>query len=517
MTEAVDVVIVGAGAAGAVFAARLAEAGKSVVVLEAGPHWTQGDLVSSQIWSRRLKWGGPRTLAAGEHARGLTMLQGWGVGGAALHHYGAWPRLHPEDFTLKSDHGIGLDWPVSYDELRPFYDRVQAYAGLSGDTAAEVWRPAADPYPQAPSPRFRQGEIVAAAFEKLGFRTSATPAAITTGWHGERPPCQQDGWCDAGCPILSLFNPMALHLPKAEAAGAVIRARSPVTRVLTEKGRAVGVAYVDMETGQRREQRAKLVVLAGAVVQNARLLLASDEGGLGNRSGLVGAYVNGHTFSAGYGLVGEETENHRGHTAGQVFTQDRYGKVREGGAFGSVTWIGASAIKPNDLIGIANTRPDLFGTALHDFMRKGSRHLIQIGSVNEALPVRENRVELAAERDAIGMPLARMVHTLDPRSLALWAQTREEGLRIMKAAGAAEAWGGPPAVIHLMGGTVMGTDPMASVTDSHGRSHDVPNLLIAGTGLFPTAGGVNPTFTLYALAERTLDHVLAHWGDYAHG
>jgi choline dehydrogenase-like flavoprotein len=127
---AVDVVIVGAGAAGSVYAAELARAGKRVIVLEAGPAWTLDDLISSQIWARRLKWRGAPVAATGEHPAGNNFVTGSGLGGAALHHYGTWPRFPPENFEVRHRFGRGLDWPFSYDELRPWYDRMQAEMGI---------------------------------------------------------------------------------------------------------------------------------------------------------------------------------------------------------------------------------------------------------------------------------------------------------------------------------------------------------------------------------------------------
>src|SRR6266480_143115 len=177
MHEKVDVAIVGAGASGSVFAAVLAKAGKKVVVLETGPDWQLSDLISSDFWGRRIKAAGAPFLLAGKNPFGYGYQSGWGVGGAALHYFANLPRLLPNDFKIRSEHNRALDWPISYQDVAPYYDKVARDIGVSGNAKAEeIWRPAGEPYPMPPMKTFRNGEVWLKGFEALGIRM--VPAAV---------------------------------------------------------------------------------------------------------------------------------------------------------------------------------------------------------------------------------------------------------------------------------------------------------------------------------------------------
>ena len=518
--DKVDVVIVGSGAAGSNLAARLAAGGKAVKILEAGPDRSNDHLVSSGLWARRLKWSGAPVLEEGANPVGHVFNAGQGTGGSAMHHYAVWPRFHRQDFRCRSEHDRGLDWPISYEDLAPFYDLVQTESGIAGDAEREVWRPPGEPYPLPPVPLFPQGQILERGFDARGMKTAPLPLAVTSVAYRGRNPCLWDGWCDSGCPIGALANPVSVDLPKAFAAGAELETDATVTRVLTDVSgeRATGVEVVN-SAGERREVLADMVVLAAFSIQNPRLLLASATAkhpqGLANSSGRVGQYIMTHAAGLIYGLFEESTQSYMGAFGGQLVNQDGYAKTThaDSGAFGSYQWMIAQAVKPNDLLGIGPTRADLFGNDLHRFMKRAARGFATMTAVVEDLPVADNKVVLSDDqRDANGVPLARVTHTTDPQSKSLWGATLVEGQAIFKAAGAEEVWTGPQGAMHIMGGTIMGADPATSVTNSYGQCHDLPNLVIAGPGLFPTSAGVNPTYTVHALAARSAAHLLDNWG-----
>jgi choline dehydrogenase-like flavoprotein len=503
-----DTVIVGSGAAGSLVAARLAAAGKRVLILEAGPRRELRQLYSNQIWARRLKWDGAPVSESGNHPVGHGFNAGFGTGGAALHHYGVWLRLHENDFRVRSEHGVSLDWPLDYAALRPDYDRVQREVGLSGDAAAEVWRPAGDAYPMPALPVFSQGRTLQRGFTARGLRTAPIPLAINSVRNGDRPACLYDGWCDAGCPIGALANPLVTYLPRALDAGAELRHGAEVLRVLRDRAardRVSGVEYVS--DGRREVVHAGEVVVAAFTVQSARILLNSGEDGPasapGNEFDMLGRHVTSHPAGVIFGLFEEETLPYQGPTAGQLLSQESYAdKRRDGGAFGSYQWLIANAIKPNDLLGYGNSRPDIHGTALEPFMRRAAKHLANMTLVVEDVSHPDNRITLADAKDRYGVPLAHVHHDLSPATIATWEHGVAEGRAIFEAAGAEEIWNGPRAPMHIMGGTVMGDDERTSVADSFGRVHSMRNLYVAGPGVMPTSGAVNPTFTLSALASR---------------
>ncbi len=509
-----DVVIVGAGAAGCVTAAVLAEAGQQVLVLEAGPERKLDQLYSSQIWARRLKWAGASVLESGNLKVGFGFNAGWGTGGSATHHYGVWPRLHPIDFSVHSDHGVGLNWPISYDELKPYYDRVQSEVGLSGDAEHEVWRPDGEPYPQPALPLFPQGEVIRRGFDALKLRTAPIPRAIRVKPNGGRQGCLYDGWCDAGCPIGALANPLVTYFPRALAAGAEFRHQANVLRILNSDNthRVSGVEYID-ESGTAQQVSADRVVVAAFAVQSARLLLNSRSdrhpNGLGNEHDLVGRYLMTHPSTTVNGLFERETQPALGVTGGQLICQEAYAnKQPNPQQYGSYQWLIANAVKPNDLLGIANSRPDIYGAALAPFMEKAARHFGTMVAVGEDIAQADNRITLSDKTDAHGMPLAHCHHDISDITRSMTQAAIQQGLEVFGAAGATESWAGPTVGMHIMGGTVMGSTPEHSVTDSYGRCHTLDNLYIAGPGVFPSSGAVNPTFTIHALALRTAEHML---------
>jgi choline dehydrogenase-like flavoprotein len=188
---------------------------------------------------------------------------------------------------------------------------------------------------------------------------------------------------------------------------------------------------------------------------------------------------------------------------------DRYPKTSYKSGFGSTFIVAGAAQKTHDF---ANARPDLIGAKLHEFMKQAARGFTRVTLFGEEKPSLENRIELISDKDALGMPLARLVHGFDDDAVALWRANLEEGQRAVKAAGAKESWvGNVIPTTHLHGGTIMGTGAANSVVSSYGQTHEIPNLWVAGPSIFPTEGASNPTYTILAVSLRGAEQLASSW------
>ncbi len=273
--DELDYVIVGVGAAGGVLLQRLARAGFRVAGLEAGPFWdTERDWVSDEKGSHRLYWEDLRISGGDDPLTFGSNNSGRGVGGSSVHWAAFTPRFHPSDFEIHSRDGVGVDWPMSYQELKPYYELLELEMPVAGP-ARFPW---GDPhgYAYGPHPSGGVGNVLIEGATRLGIEVSiGGPVGILSGSRNDRPHCIYRGFCVQGCKVGAKASTLVTHVPDAIASGAEVRDHAMVSRVrLGKDNRVTGVEYIDRD-GRERFQKAKAVILSGYAIETPRLLLNS--------------------------------------------------------------------------------------------------------------------------------------------------------------------------------------------------------------------------------------------------
>jgi choline dehydrogenase-like flavoprotein len=510
LDEEVDFAIVGVGAAGGVLAQRLARAGFRVVGFDAGPFWdTERDWVSDEAGSRKLYWNDLRITGGQDPLTLGSNNSGHGVGGSTVHWAAFAPRLHPSDFRTYSQDGVGMDWPISYDDLRPYYELMEQEMPVSGP-----YFPWGDPhsYAYGPHPLGAVGSVLVEGCTRLGIGVVAGgPVAILAGSRGDRPHCIYRGFCIQGCKVGAKATTLITHVPDAVAHGAEIRPECMVARVnLGAENRVTGVTYFDAE-GHERTQRAKVVIVSGYSIETPRLLLnsacAGYETGLANSSGVVGRYLMAQAGNVVLGRFATPVRMYKAPPAhgmtGHFYETDASRGFARGFA---VQTVGPEPITfAKEMI----TAKGAWGWGLRRVMMDYN-HWCPLGLLGEILPNEDNRVTLDREaRDGFGLPVAHVhfdLHDNDKRLMEFGVRTVTD---ILNAAGAEETVE-DPRYAHLVGACRMGNDPRNSVVDRWGQSHDIANLFVMDGSVMPTQGSANPGLTVQALAARTADYLVYH-------
>jgi choline dehydrogenase-like flavoprotein len=505
-TDEVDVVVVGCGAGGLTLMQRLARAGFSVVGLDAGPWWDpDADWVSDEGGSHKLYWTEPRVISGKDPVALGSNNCGRGVGGSMVHFAGYVPRFHPSDFATMSNDGVGADWPISYADLKPYYELIEEELPAAG----ESW-PWGDPhsYPHHAHPLGPNGQVFRRGATALGIGTRVGPVAIPNGRFGHRNHCIYRGFCLQGCKVNAKASPLITHLPDALAHGAEVRPNSMVTSVVVENGRAKGVVYKSEDDGKEHFQPARLVAVAGYSIETSRLLLlsASKEfpDGLCNDHGQVGHYLMVQGAPQTAGRFDEEVRMYKAPppevTSEDFYETDPAKPYRRGFAIQNVAPLPITYAEHVAAQGH-------WGEVLREYMRDYT-HWAVLGSLCEFLPLYQNSVTLADEKDSHGLPVANFSYSQcdNDRHLATAAQGVME--EILRAAGAAEVIT-IQRFAHLVGGCRMSQRPEDGVVDRDLRTFAVPNLYITDGSVMPTQGSANPALTIMALAARCADHLAA--------
>jgi choline dehydrogenase-like flavoprotein len=515
----VEACIIGAGTAGAVVAKELGERGVSVMVLEAGRRFNPledysgtatNDWESAMLdWSKFRVPAMDRKVNAGRY--GLSINQTFGVGGTTLVYLAYHPRMLPDSFRIYTLDGVGADWPITYEDLAPYYRKVELELGVSGQNG-DPWSPPIEPYPNPPFEFSYSNKVFKRGCDKLGIRLWPAPRAILSRPYDGRPACVGAGTCMGGCLTKAKSSVDVTYIPKAEATGQVeIRPESVVLRIEVDaRGKAKSVIYVDRD-GVEHEQEAEVIILSAGVVQSPRLLLASTStlfpDGLANSSGVVGKYFMEHLGLFACAIFPDRIDAFRG-IPGGAYSMDFVGTSSEHAfARGWKLELGGGISGPAHT---ANLIPG-WGASHKDYMRQYYGYVAAGGAGGEQLPDERNRVELDPEAvDDYGVPLPRI--TLEPREndrlmlVAMEKHVRE----IYEAAGAIEILEmryQPGGTSHYMGTCRMGNDPATSALNGFCQSHDVPNLFVVDGSCFVTGGNANPAHTIQAIATRAAEYI----------
>ena len=506
--EEADICIVGAGAAGGVMAYELSKAGFKVVVIEAGPFWNpQTDFASDELSMQSLAWNDTRLVAGNDPLAMGHNNSGRGVGGGTVHFTGVFYRYHESDFKVRTLDGVAEDWPVTYQDLEPYYEKIEKDIAVSGPKHFP-WGPFKGPYPYPErEPISTNAEIFRRGCEKLGIPSVVAPLAILSAPFDGRPPCINRGFCNQGCKPNAKFSTLIHHIPKAMGYGAEVLSDCMVTQVLVNKaGRITGVTFI--HDSKEYFQKAKLVILANFCVETPRLLLHSAcsqfPEGLANSSGMVGKGLMPHSGHDIFCKFDDEVRLYKG-TPVLAATQEFY-ETDPSRDFVRGYTLNAHGSRPLGVSKNLVSSAGIWGKKLYDIMRDFNFYA-QITLVGEVLPNLNNSVTLSDEKDEYGIPRPIVTFSYGENDNKLIAHAVEKAQQILG------AMGGEPAFIipdtgHLMGTCRMGNDPANSVVDGFCRSHDIPNLYICGASVFVTSGGCNPTETVMAIAARTADHII---------
>ena len=505
--ESADVVIVGAGACGSLMAAKLAERGMSVVVLEAGKRFDPVvDLANSEANGAKILWTEPRVYA-GKH--GVVPKAGVGVGGGTLAWLGVMPRFHPADFRTYSTEGVGADWPISYDDLRPYYQQVEREFGVAGECGP--FAPEQYKLPMPPHRMNWHAQVLARGARALGAQPFAPPIAINSLAHDGRPACIYCGWCGSGCPTGAKATAVNTYLAKAERLGARVVSEAFVHRVEYDAalGHVSGVSYLDAEK-REHGMNARLVILAAHALETPRILLLSANptfpDGLANSSGSVGRYLMSHPTWQVFGTFDEPINGFKGMQMGHVMVQDFYRpSPRQSNRDYARGYILLSYMMTP--VTYANLSGSFYGPEYKRFLHDYA-YTAAWWAHAEGLPMAENRITLdPAMRDARGLPVARLTYEWCDNDLRLAAAARDKAAEMMAASGARQVRIGLNYGAHAMGTCRMGSDPRESVVNEFCQSHDIPNLYVCDTSVFVTSAGVNPTLTALAIASRAAEQI----------
>jgi choline dehydrogenase-like flavoprotein len=525
-----DVVIVGSGIAGGHAAFRLAGAGVSTLVLEAGPQLSRSEAVANFFKNPSKGPNGPYpSVAYAPHptdgAEDSFYVQAGPdrflgsytriLGGTSWHWTGFADRLRPADFRMRSLYGVAEDWPIGYDDLVDYYETVEKMWGVAGDPNYDWGAPRRVPFPQPPIPSTYLDQVVDRALQQVGLHAQIFSHARNSIPFDGRPPCCGNNTCVPICPIQAKYDG-SVHTLKAQALGARIVTQALATTVEIDADRRVSGVIFRRSDGSQGRATGKVYIVACHAIETPRLLLNSKSertpDGVANSSGCVGRYLLSQLNQDVWGLTAEPVYPYRGpqQTSGIIEFRDgefRRNQAAVGTSFMNDGWSGnTDAVTRAKALARAGARGYKMIATLRDEI---ARHL-RLNSSAETLPARDNRVTLDDLRDSAGIPRPRVHFRVDDYTRRGLATAIAATQRVFKALRVPDIKTNTPYLSSaiIAGTTRMGTDPKTSVVDRDLRAHDHPNLFILGTGAHVTAPVNAPSLTVAANALRAADQIL---------
>jgi choline dehydrogenase-like flavoprotein len=522
-----DVLVIGSGPAGAVFAKRAAEGGLSVICLEQGDWVDYGKAKSDRP---EFELAAPRDWAyvpTGRNNPGdypidvadsdIIPLYWNGVGGSSISWAANWMRNLPSDFRVRTLDGVADDWPIAYEDLLPHYARTEKEFAVSG-VAGDPMYPGQDEL-LPPVDLTIAGRTVAAAHNRLGWHWWPGTNAIATVPRNGLEPCQQRTACMWGCIEKAKASTDRTHWPALAKMGVRLVTDARVLRIETDRnGAASGVIYVDRASGSEHRARGSIVVLAANAIGTPRLLLssahASHPNGLANSSGLVGRRLMLHPTAAVVGLFDAPLESYRGAWGQVAYTLQFYETQKDRDFVRGSKWSLQPTGSPAQ---IARRWPwgdenQLWGPSFHEEFARRFGRSVSWGIICEDLPDVASHVALDPDHpDDTGMPGVTIHYKTGENSRRMLKFMAARARESLIEAGAYRTVVAPQSREsgwHILGTARMGGDPANSVVDRFGRAHDVPNLFIVDGCVWPTSAGVNPTATIAAFASWSAAHLV---------
>ena len=535
LDEAVDFVIVGSGSAGGIIAKELATNGFQVVVLEQGPFRTAADFTHDELrvtfLEELIRSNDENQQTFRQDESEVAQVTGRApaeyaqtVGGSSVHFSGNFWRFRDSDFRERSMVGSisgtnFADWPVSYDDIEPYYARVDWEIGVSGAKGPnDAHR--SRPFPVPPMPINSSGALLERGAGKLGLHAQPAPLAILSQPHNGRPGCIHCGFCMGfGCEANAKSSTLATVIPAALQSGnCELRTESAVFRVATNAaGRVDEVLYYDAD-GNERAQKAKAVILSANGAETPRLLLNSANemfpDGLANSSGFVGRNLMYNSHSMAEALFANPLNEFKSVQVTRI-VHDFYETDAARGFYGGggIDARGLMATMPlaYAAFGMPPGAPQWGAQYKEELAHNFTRSLTMLNS-GTSLPLDSNNVSIdPTHKDRWGRPALRITYKDHEDDMALARFLQDRAMELLDAAGAERAWRYPVDYqrggAHLLGTCRMGDDPQTSVVDRFHRTHDIDNLFLCDGSSFVTSGRGQPTMTIMALAFRAAEHI----------